>query len=114
MGIKPWDTIKEKETLWIFGYGSLVWKPGFAFKRSKVGHITGYKRRFWHGDEFHRGDKVKVRPAFKSKGVPAYRILTSYGILFCIYAAWKSGHIGAGSRGKSSKLKNPGLIECFR
>ncbi|TNM95529.1 glutathione-specific gamma-glutamylcyclotransferase 1-like [Takifugu flavidus] len=59
MGIKPQDSMKEKETLWIFGYGSLVWKPGFAYKRSKVGHITGYKRRFWHGDEFHRGDKIK-------------------------------------------------------
>lgn len=60
MGVKPPGIMKE--TLWIFGYGSLVWKPGFTYKNSKVGHITGYKRRFWHGDEFHRGDKVKVSP----------------------------------------------------
>lgn len=57
--MKPQDIIKEKSSLWIFGYGSLVWKPDFEFKRKKIGHIKGYKRRFWHGDDFHRGDKEK-------------------------------------------------------
>lgn len=55
--MKPQDIISEKTSLWIFGYGSLVWKPDFKFKRSKIGFIRGYKRRFWHGDTFHRGDK---------------------------------------------------------
>ncbi|XP_072298069.1 glutathione-specific gamma-glutamylcyclotransferase 1 [Eucyclogobius newberryi] len=45
-----------KSSLWIFGYGSLVWKPDFKYKRSEVGHIRGFKRRFWHGDNFHRGN----------------------------------------------------------
>lgn len=54
--------LKGKSNLWIFGYGSLVWKPGFDYRRSKVGHIAGYKRRFWHGDVFYRGDKNKVTP----------------------------------------------------
>ncbi|XP_029981906.1 glutathione-specific gamma-glutamylcyclotransferase 1-like [Sphaeramia orbicularis] len=57
--MKPQDIIKEKSSLWIFGYGSLVWKPDFAYRRSKIGYIKGYKRRFWHGDDFHRGDKEK-------------------------------------------------------
>ncbi|XP_061599168.1 glutathione-specific gamma-glutamylcyclotransferase 1-like [Cololabis saira] len=57
--MKHQDLINEKSTLWIFGYGSLVWKPGFAFKKSKIGYIKGFKRRFWHGDDFHRGDKEK-------------------------------------------------------
>ncbi|XP_067099234.1 glutathione-specific gamma-glutamylcyclotransferase 1-like [Osmerus mordax] len=55
--MKLQDIIAEKSSLWIFGYGSLVWKPDFKFMRSKVGYIKGYKRRFWHGDNFHRGDK---------------------------------------------------------
>lgn len=55
--MKPQDIMKEKSSLWIFGYGSLVWKPNFAYKGSKVGYIKGYKRRFWHGDDFYRGDK---------------------------------------------------------
>lgn len=43
------------KSLWIFGYGSLVWKPDFEFASSKVGFITGYSRKFWQGDSFHRG-----------------------------------------------------------
>lgn len=54
--MKPQDILSGKNSLWIFGYGSLVWKPDFKYKRSKIGYITGYKRRFWHGDNFHRGD----------------------------------------------------------
>jgi len=53
--MKPQDIVATK-SLWIFGYGSLVWKPDFKYRRSKVGYILGYKRRFWHGDNFHRGN----------------------------------------------------------
>ncbi|KAM9777640.1 glutathione-specific gamma-glutamylcyclotransferase 1-like [Neosynchiropus ocellatus] len=49
----------QEGCLWVFGYGSLVWKPNFEFSRREVGHIRGYKRRFWHGDDFYRGDKDK-------------------------------------------------------
>lgn len=57
----PQDITAEKTSLWIFGYGSLVWKPDFKFKRSTVGYVKGYKRRFWHGDNFHRGNDKLVR-----------------------------------------------------
>lgn len=59
--MKPQDIITGKASLWIFGYGSLVWKPDFKYKRSEVGYINGYKRRFWHGDNFHRGNDELVR-----------------------------------------------------
>ncbi|XP_049613461.1 glutathione-specific gamma-glutamylcyclotransferase 1 [Syngnathus scovelli] len=62
--MKPQDILAAKScsSLWIFGYGSLVWKPDFKYKRSKVGYIRGYKRRFWHGDNFHRGnDELPAR-----------------------------------------------------
>lgn len=58
--MKPQDIIAEERSLWVFGYGSLVWKPDFKYKRSKIGYIEGYKRRFWHGDDFYRGDKEMV------------------------------------------------------
>ncbi|XP_031968997.1 glutathione-specific gamma-glutamylcyclotransferase 1 [Corvus moneduloides] len=44
-------------SVWIFGYGSLVWRPGFEFTSRKVGFIRGYSRRFWQGDTFHRGSE---------------------------------------------------------
>uniref|UniRef100_A0A8B9NML1 Gamma-glutamylcyclotransferase n=1 Tax=Accipiter nisus TaxID=211598 RepID=A0A8B9NML1_9AVES len=47
----------ELPPVWIFGYGSLVWRPGFEFTSRKVGFIRGYSRRFWQGDTFHRGSE---------------------------------------------------------
>ena len=32
--------------LWIFGYGSLIWKPGFAYDRRALARLPGYSRRF--------------------------------------------------------------------
>jgi cation transport regulator ChaC len=41
--------------LWVFGYGSLVYRPAFAFTRREPGWISGYARRFWQGSTDHRG-----------------------------------------------------------
>ncbi|XP_025921641.1 glutathione-specific gamma-glutamylcyclotransferase 1 isoform X2 [Apteryx rowi] len=49
------DGAEPEPPVWIFGYGSLVWQPGFEFTSRKVGFIRGYSRRFWQGDTFHRG-----------------------------------------------------------
>lgn len=42
-------------TLWIFGYGSLVWRPAFPHCVAQKAWITGHVRRFWQGSTDHRG-----------------------------------------------------------
>lgn len=41
--------------LWIFGYGSLLWRPSFPFVASRTARIRGYRRVFWQGSTDHRG-----------------------------------------------------------
>ncbi|ARS51704.1 gamma-glutamylcyclotransferase [Kushneria konosiri] len=41
--------------LWLFGYGSLIYKTGFAFRRRRPASIKGWARRFWQGSHDHRG-----------------------------------------------------------
>lgn len=42
-------------SLWVFGYGSLLWSPGFQFTAAQPGVLKGFSRRFYQGNETHRG-----------------------------------------------------------
>jgi len=41
--------------LWIFGYGSLVWRPDFGHDLHAPARVVGWERRFWQGSTDHRG-----------------------------------------------------------
>lgn len=45
----------DDAALWIFGYGSLVWRPAFAHSERHPAFVRGYRRRFWQGSSDHRG-----------------------------------------------------------
>ncbi len=50
-----WDSWPSDESLLLFGYGSLIWRPNFDFSAKHIGSISGWKRRFWQASATHRG-----------------------------------------------------------
>ncbi|MCZ6559127.1 MAG: gamma-glutamylcyclotransferase, partial [SAR324 cluster bacterium] len=40
---------------WIFAYGSLMWRPGFAYAASHPATLPGYSRAFCRLSFHHRG-----------------------------------------------------------
>ena len=44
-------------TMWVFGYGSLLWNPGFPVARQEVATLQGYARSFCMSSIHHRGSE---------------------------------------------------------
>ncbi len=47
--------LPEREDLWIFGYGSLMWDPGIVFTEVRLAELPGYQRRFSYRTTLGRG-----------------------------------------------------------
>ncbi|WP_432239374.1 gamma-glutamylcyclotransferase [Herbaspirillum robiniae] len=43
------------DSVWLFGYGSIIFKADFPFLERRPAHINGWARRFWQGSHDHRG-----------------------------------------------------------
>ena len=45
----------ESDDLWVFGYGSLMWRPGFRFVEQHRAQLHGYHRSLCIFSHVHRG-----------------------------------------------------------
>ncbi|XP_020267407.1 gamma-glutamylcyclotransferase 2-2-like isoform X2 [Asparagus officinalis] len=67
--------------LWVFGYGSLVWNPGFDFDEKIIGFIKDYRRVFDLACIDHRG--TPEYPA-RTCTLEAMEGAVCWGAAFCI------------------------------
>jgi cation transport protein ChaC len=67
------------DELWVFGYGSLMWRPGFAFAERTPATLHGRRRAFCIYSVHHRGTYERpglvlgLAPGGATRGI-AYRI----------------------------------------
>lgn len=59
--------VADKKSLFVFGYGSLLWYTDFDYDTCTAGYINGFVRRFWQQSETHRGTPERVGTSYKKK-----------------------------------------------
>ena len=55
MPLLPSPAIDHTDLEWVFGYGSLMWNPGFAYIDKQPARLTGYHRSFCIFSHHYRG-----------------------------------------------------------
>jgi glutathione-specific gamma-glutamylcyclotransferase len=55
MGRSAASASERAKDLWVFGYGSLMWRPGFDYEESALAFVQGYHRALCIFSHVHRG-----------------------------------------------------------
>lgn len=53
------DSGARERTLWVFGYGSLMWQPGFSYVEARPARLEGYRRAFCIYSLYYRGTQQR-------------------------------------------------------
>lgn len=70
-------------SLWVFGYGSLIWKTGFVFQKRELAYIDNWQRRFCQASPDHRGTREYPGRVVTLIPAPAARC---YGVAYLLPA----------------------------
>ena len=71
------DRFDGHAEIWLFGYGSLIFKADFPFIERRPASIGGWTRRFWQGSHDHRGTEAapgRVATLVREPGAQCYGV----------------------------------------
>ncbi|GAQ85824.1 ChaC-like family protein [Klebsormidium nitens] len=75
------SVILARMTIWLFGYGSLIWRPNFKYDRKVDGYIKDWARVFYQGSTDHRG--TPGAPG-RTVTLEAQKGAVTWGTAYCI------------------------------
>ena len=75
------DQFDGHASVWLFGYGSLIYKADFPYIERRAARIANWTRRFWQGSHDHRG--TEAAPGRVATLVPAPGALC-HGVAYLI------------------------------
>src|SRR4051794_25141489 len=64
-----------EDGIWVFAYGSLLWRPAFAPHETRVAHVSGWRREFcleisrWRGSPQQPGLMMALRKGGFCRGL---------------------------------------------